>query len=166
MYLFSDYIESDSDTVTRFSSCRTYRYTLWRVWGNPENFVQFIGLNPSTADEFHNDPTIRRCINFAKSWGFEALCMTNLFAYRATDPLEMKKVELPIGEDNDKYLKETSSRAGIVVAAWGNHGVHLNRNKQVVELLNCNLLCFRKTKLGQPEHPLYQPDAAQLMQFN
>jgi hypothetical protein len=79
----------------------------------------FVGLNPSTADETSDDPTIRRCIAFAKSWGYSALCMTNLFAYRATDPKIMKKAQYPVGPDNDDYLKMLSAGAGVVIAAWG-----------------------------------------------
>lgn len=69
-----------------FSPCGRYRYTLWREWIGGEGFVQFIGLNPSTATDTEDDPTIRRCINYAKSWGYGGMCMTNLFAYRATLP--------------------------------------------------------------------------------
>ncbi|MEP0894347.1 DUF1643 domain-containing protein [Leptolyngbya boryana FACHB-1624] len=86
----------------------------------------FVGLNPSTADETHDDPTIRRCTKFAKDWGYSGLCMTNLFAYRATDPKEMIASVDSIGLENDQYLLEYAARAGIVVAAWGNHGTHHN----------------------------------------
>lgn len=68
------------------SKCRTYRYALWRTWDESKPFAMFVGLNPSTADELEDDPTIRRCINFSKLWGYGGLCMVNLFAYRATDP--------------------------------------------------------------------------------
>src|SRR5690242_6108456 len=107
---------------TIFSDCRAYRYTLWREWDIfDKNYVMFVGLNPSTADERVDDPTIRRCIDFAKRWGYGALCMTNLFAYRATDPRVMKAFPYPVGPENDKWLVRCAREAGVVVAAWGNH---------------------------------------------
>jgi hypothetical protein len=115
---------------------------------------QFIGLNPSTADEVQDDPTVRSCINFAKSWGFGALCMTNIFAYRSTDPRVMKAQADPIGVDNDRWLKEISEGAGLVVAAWGTHGAFMDRGRQVAELIG-NLDCLDLTKDGFPKHPLY-----------
>jgi hypothetical protein len=79
----------------------------------------FIGLNPSTADETIDDPTIRRCVIFAKDWGYGALCMTNLFAFRATDPAIMKAHPEPVGESNDGTLEELALSTVVVVAAWG-----------------------------------------------
>jgi len=115
----------------------------------------FIGLNPSTADETQDDPTIRRCIGFAKAWGFSALCMTNLFAYRATDPAVMKAEQFPIGGDeNDLALRSLSESAGIVIAAWGVHGTHMERDAAVKKLVP-NLQCLGTTKEGHPRHPLY-----------
>lgn len=152
--------------ITTFSPCRKYRYTLWRTWDYEygENtrgevqppYVQFIGLNPSTADETQDDPTIRRCKAFAKAWGFGAMCMTNLFAWRDTDPKKMKKVPSPIGEDNDKWLAEIASGASVIIAAWGKDGSHLYRGTKVKQLIP-NLKCLRKNKDGSPEHPLYLP---------
>jgi hypothetical protein len=141
---------------TIFSPSRKWRYTLWREFegGEGKPYCQFIGLNPSTADEKNDDPTVRRCINFAKSWGFGALCMTNIFAYRATDPRVMKAQADPVGPDNDYWLKEISKGAGLVVAAWGTHGAFMNRGRQVVELLG-NLECLDITQGGFPKHPLY-----------
>lgn len=121
-------------------------------------YVQFIGLNPSTADETLDDPTIRRCIGFAKSWGYGAMCMTNLFAWRDTDPSKMKLVPHPIGEDNDEWLSEIATNAGLIVAAWGKDGSHLYRGIKVKQLLP-NLHCFKLNKDGSPQHPLYLPKA-------
>src|SRR5271169_21821 len=112
---------------TVFSPDRVYSYTLWRVWGPDLPFVQFIGLNPSTADETKDDPTIRRCIAFAKSWGYGALCMTNIFAYRATDPGDMMVAKEPGGKENDMWLRGVAAEAGTVVAAWGRGGSFLGR---------------------------------------
>ncbi len=75
------------------SKCRAYRYALWRTWDESKPFAMFVGLNPSTADELEDDPTIRRCINFSKLWGYGGLCMVNLFAYRATDPTALFLVQ-------------------------------------------------------------------------
>jgi hypothetical protein len=138
------------------SACRTYRYALWRRWGTGP-YAMFIGLNPSTADETNDDPTIRRCIAFARSWGFDALCMTNLFAYRATDPADMKKAGgAAIGWENDHTLTTLARGAGVVVAAWGAHGTHKRRD-QSVRLLVPDLHYLRLTKDGHPGHPLYLP---------
>lgn len=140
-----------------FSPCRKYRYTLWRHWEGGDGYAMFIGLNPSTADEVQDDPTVRRCINFAKDWGYSALCMTNIFAFRATDPGDMKAVEDPVGTDNDLSLLYIADHASVVVAAWGVHGVHSNRENEVKRLLGNKLMCLKLTKDGHPAHPLYLP---------
>lgn len=147
----------DFQQSAEFSSCRKYRFTLWRVWGDISNYVQFIGLNPSTADETNDDATIRRCRNFAKSWGFDAMCMTNLFAFRATDPKLMKQAQNPIGDNNDQWLLKIADSANLVVAAWGNHGNFLERDKEVVLLLSRPLFCFGISKQNQPKHPVRLP---------
>ncbi|HEY5894703.1 MAG TPA: DUF1643 domain-containing protein [Chthoniobacterales bacterium] len=146
-----------SDTLLHssavFSPCRRYRYELWRRWSDAP-YCMFIGLNPSTADETHDDPTVRRCINYATRWGFGALCMTNIFAYRATDPMDMKAVTDPVGPDNDATLKRVADDAGIVVSAWGIHGIHMGRERAVKAMLPA-LHCLQMTKSGAPGHPLY-----------
>jgi len=113
-----------------------------------------IGLNPSTADETLDDPTIHRCINFAKNWGYAGLAMTNLFAFRATDPDVMKSANEPIGADNNAVLLGLAKVAGIVVAAWGNDGVFMGRDKQIKAMLP-DLHYLKLNKTGQPAHPLY-----------
>jgi hypothetical protein len=121
----------------------------------------FIGLNPSTADEMHDDPTIRRCKEFARSWGCDALVMTNLFAWRSTDPREMKAAEDPIGQDNDEWLERIAELAHVRVAAWGVHGFWLERAMQVAAVLP-DLQCLGTTKDGHPRHPLYVAAATPL----
>ena len=138
-----------------FSPCRTYRYALHRKWGQGACAL-FIGLNPSTADEKRNDPTIRRCIGFARSWGYDGLVMANLFAFRATQPADMKLAADPVGPDNDATLCQLAKDAGVVVAAWGAHGAHLDRGAQVRAMLP-GLHHLRLTKDGHPGHPLYLP---------
>lgn len=114
----------------------------------------FVGLNPSTADETQDDPTIRRCIAFAKSWGYAGLCMTNLFAFRATDPKDMMVAADPVGPENDGYLLALAGDTGVIVAAWGANGTHLGRDADVCKLLPV-LHCLALTKDGHPGHPLY-----------
>lgn len=143
---------------TILSPCRNYRYTLWRNVDslNDDGYAMFIGLNPSTADAVLDDPTIRRGMAFAKAWGYGALCMTNLFAFRATKPTDMLAAVDPIGPENDKHLVELARGAGVVVAAWDTNGTHLGRD-QAVRAVVPNLHCLRKTQAGHPGHPLYLP---------
>ena len=129
---------------------------LWREWIGGDGYAMFVGLNPSTADETMDDPTVRRCINFAKAWGYGALCMTNIFAFRATDPADMKAAIDPVGPDNDKTLLEMARSAGVVIAAWGVHGAYLERSAKVHHMLG-PLHCLALTKEGHPGHPLYLP---------
>lgn len=139
-----------------FSPDRVFRYDLWRRWIGGTGYAMFVGLNPSTADEVQDDPTVRRCIAFAKSWGYAALCMTNAFAFRATDPADMMAAADPVGPENDHFLLARAKDAGVVVAAWGNTGVFLGRDRAVRALLP-GLSCLRLTGQGQPWHPLYLP---------
>jgi hypothetical protein len=118
--------------------------------------VAFIGLNPSTADETADDPTIRPCIGFAKLWGFDGMCMLNLFALRATDPDEMKRHADPVGPDNDECLRRGVRLFCKTVACWGVHGNHRNRHYGIRGfLVPDGLWHFGLTKGGQPKHPLY-----------
>jgi hypothetical protein len=137
-----------------FSPDRKHRYTLWRIWDESKPYAMFIGLNPSTADEVKNDPTVTRCLGYAKKWGFGGLYMMNIFAFRSTDPKKLKFVVDPVGEKNDYWLKKIAKDAGIVVAAWGNHGSFLERAKEVSTLIP-KIHCLKLNKNGQPAHPLY-----------
>lgn len=155
--LFPATLPADVSRTATFSPCRRYRYQLWRRWGSAKTCA-FIGLNPSTADELIDDPTIRRCINYAKGWGYGSLCMLNLFAFRATDPRDMKAEPEPIGPANDSHIAQVAASAGIVIAAWGTHGQHLERSQAVLRLLaenNIPLHCLKLTQDGHPNHPLY-----------
>lgn len=137
-----------------FSHCRNYRYMLIRNWSAGTRSMAFIGLNPSTADETKDDPTIRRCMGFAKAWGYDTMFMVNLFAFRATNPKAMLDAADPIGPENDHALQRVCSSVELVVAAWGVHGVHKARDA-VVSLMIPNLQCLGTTKAGHPRHPLY-----------
>ena len=97
-------IKSDAS----FSKDRIHRYTLYRVWNEELPKVLFIGLNPSTATETKNDPTIRRCMGYAKDWGYGSYIMGNIFAFRSTDPKNLRKTHDPIGSETDHSTDETT----------------------------------------------------------
>lgn len=143
-----------------FSPCRRYRFSWKLTWDDALPPCQFIGLNPSTADETGPDPTVRRCIAFAKALGCGHLVMMNLFSFRATDPQVMKAEPDPVGPLYDDmlvaYSKLTVRHGGIVIAAWGTHGEHMGRGDRVRELLrDIPLHYLQLTKDGYPGHPLY-----------
>ena len=149
----------------QFSDCRKYRYVLWRIWDEHKDCVVFIGLNPSTANEIEDDPTIRRCIGYAKDWGFGGLYMLNLFAFRATNPKELKRASFPIGFTNNRNLIIYSDLR-LTVACWGTQGTFMNRDKGVIELLGREKLsCLGITKEGHPKHPLYLRRDAKLIKL-
>ena len=137
-----------------FSLCKKYRYTLFRKWRDGDKYAVFVGLNPSTADETKDDPTVRRCINFCKDWGYGSMYMMNLFAFRATDPKVMKAQADPVGPENETWLNKITWDANITIAAWGVHGTHMNRDQVSLPWLH-NLYYLDKTKAGDPRHPLY-----------
>jgi hypothetical protein len=139
-----------------------YRYLLWRVWGDQGRICCFVMLNPSTADASIDDRTIRKCIKFAKKWGFDGIVVVNLFAYRATKPKELKIAVDPVGPENDKYLRLVieSPSVEMIVCAWGENG-SLNDRSSVVKKLIVNRSSWAlrvSLKTGQPHHPLYIPD--------
>lgn len=141
-----------------FSDDRMYRYRLTRRWADGP-VLNVIGLNPSTADETQDDPTIRRCIGFARQWGFSGLVMTNLCAFRSTDPRGLIAAEHPVGPENDLWLRGEARMARLVLAAWGAHPVAVERGRHVVKhvLDGVLLRCLGVTRSGAPRHPLYIP---------
>ena len=139
-----------------FDCSRTFRYSLSRIWDTDLPRVTLVGLNPSTADDHVDDPTIRRCVRFAQFWGFGGLVMTNLFAYRSTTPESLFAAKDPVGPDNDDYLRLAANESTLVIAAWGNLGSHRQRDCQVQKFFP-RLHYLRLTKSGQPGHPLYLP---------
>jgi len=141
-----------------------YRYSLSRIWDKSKPCVLFIGLNPSTADDNEDDPTIKRCIDYANRWGYGGLKMANLFAYRSTLPSNLKKAKNPIGVDNDRHIKELSKEAAITVIAWSDNGSYLDRDKEVLKLIE-EPMCLNINKSGQPSHPLYQKKDLQLKPY-
>lgn len=152
-------------TGAEFSEDRVYRYALWRIWSPELPKLMIVGLNPSTADANLDDPTIRRGIGFAKAFGKGGLYMTNLFAFRATNPEEMKKATYPIGLMNDFWIKHTAKKCDLIIFAWGNNGQHLSRDIEVKNFFP-EAMCFGKTLDGHPKHPLYLPKNTNLIKFN
>lgn len=135
------------------SPCGKYRYALWRRWADSPQ-VLFVMLNPSTANATDDDPTIRRCIGYAKAWGYGSLAVANLFALRSTDPKVIKRSAAPIGPDNDQWIQKLASESEMAVAAWGAPGTYLKRSEEVAQLIpGFYVLGF--TKAGQPLHPLF-----------
>lgn len=165
---------------TYFSPCRRYRYTLWREWAGAfaspgpvdparrDRFAQFVCLNPSTADETVNDPTVAKCILLCQRWGFAGFAMTNVFAWRSTKPpVEKFRDGSAIGDDNLAWIDAVAEEAGIIVCAWGEHASSLGRAKYLADHLrhsHARKLCTLATadgrplinKSGNPTHPLYQ----------
>ena len=151
------------------SDDRKYRYTLYREWAEDPMFegiqvLNFVMLNPSTADAAQDDPTIRKCIGFAKHNKYNAIRVVNLFAYRATNPKDLQKFYVEggdiVGERNDEYVAEIPPEE-TVVAAWGstfkNEYFWKRRVEKTINLLNRKMRCLRKTQEGRPWHPLYVP---------
>ena len=138
----------------RFSKCRKYRYTLWRIWDDSKPKIMFLGLNPSTADEINNDPTVTRCINYSKSWGYGGMYMMNIFAFRTTYPIELKKTNDPVGKNNDYWIQKIYNNAHKCVGVWGNDGEFKNRFEVIFKLIP-KLYCLKINNSGQPAHPLY-----------
>lgn len=136
-----------------FSDCRKYRYDLWRVWDKSKSCVVFIGLNPSTANEIENSPTLNKCVAYAKRFEFGGLHMINLFAYIATNPKDMLIADDPIGIDNNRWISQICNNRD-TIAVWSNHGKHRNRDVDVKKLI-ANLKCLKINKNGTPAHPLY-----------
>ena len=146
------------NTGALFSPCRRWRYLLWRRWDSRSETVNFVMLNPSTADEVVLDPTCARARSYAERWGFGTLVVTNLFAWRATDPERLKRVQDPVGEKNDEAIVRAARKAALVVCAWGNHGAHRGRAAHVLELLSAARVRLHVLSLnggGEPAHPLY-----------
>jgi hypothetical protein len=147
-------IKNESGAV--FSTCRQWRYLLWRRWDKAGAVANFLMLNPSTADEMKLDPTCARARAYAEAWGYGALIVTNIFGWRSTDPQALKRVRDPVGAGNDAAIVRAAREADLVVCAWGNHGIE--RGREVEALLRkteTKLHLLKLTGAGQPGHPLY-----------
>lgn len=147
-----------------FDPTGRYRYGLGRRWsGAPE--LAIVMLNPSQADAQADDPTIRRCTGLAQDWGFGAIAVVNLFAYRSPHPRMLRQVDSPVGPQNDVALAEAAHRAEQILLAWGNWGSLMERDRAVLALLapyQSKFYCLGRNRTGQPRHPLYVPRRAAL----
>ncbi|MEY5049692.1 MAG: hypothetical protein RLZZ175_3051 [Bacteroidota bacterium] len=143
------------------SDCEKYRYSLSRIWDNEKPLVLFIMLNPSTADENNDDPTIRRCIGYAKDWGYGGFYVVNLFPFRATDPKDLLTASSVEGVENEKWFREISALSNLVVCAWGNAGIvnklhmKLGDSWKPLSWIEKPLHFIELSKDGTPKHPLY-----------
>ncbi|SLN43345.1 DUF1643 domain-containing protein [Roseisalinus antarcticus] len=158
------HMKGDAESVAVYSPCENYRYLLTRTWDPDGARALFVMLNPSTATERQNDPTVERCERRARALGFGAFRVTNIFAWRATDPKALRQVADPVGPGNDAALIESATRwirpgtGDRIICAWGTHGALLDRSAAVATLLgaaNGSLYHLGLTKDGHPRHPLY-----------
>ncbi len=150
--------KDDAASTALYSDCENYRYALTRIWDDTGGKVAFVMLNPSTATEVQNDPTVERCERRARALGFGAFRVCNIFAWRDTDPKNMRAATDPVGPENDATIIKAAAWADQIICAWGTHGAHLSRGVAVETLLrNTGLPLFHLglSKAGHPKHPLY-----------
>lgn len=150
--------KDDAPSTAVYSDCERYRYALTRTWDPSGKRLLFVMLNPSKATEVQNDPTVERCERRARALGFGAVQVTNIFAWRETDPHRMRKARNPVGPDNDATLQDGARWADMIIAAWGTHGVHRDRGPFTEQLLRDTgqpLHTLGLSKYGHPKHPLY-----------
>ncbi len=162
--IIRSHTKGDAPSTAVYSDCEQYRYSLSRVWDMETPRVVFVMLNPSTATEIQNDPTIERCEQRARRLGFGGFRAVNIFAFRATDPRVMRAADDPEGPENAQALQEAAEWAGTVIAAWGVNGEHRNQGPLVAARLHkagYPLHHLGLTKAGHPRHPLYLPYSAQ-----
>jgi len=158
--------ESTFNMITNavFSDCGLYRYSLTRRWNKHLPQCIFIGLNPSTADLIHDDPTVRRLIGFAKGFGYGGFDLLNIFALRATDPRKLKRHSNPVGPKNNRCLVEAADSDQIVIACWGTNGNIYDRGEFVSRLFD-ELHCLGVNQDCSPKHPLYLRKATALRKY-
>ncbi|MGB8621468.1 MAG: DUF1643 domain-containing protein [Paracoccaceae bacterium] len=152
------HLKGDAASTAVYSDCERYRYSLTRIWAPAGRKALFVMLNPSTATEVQNDPTVERCERRARALGFGAFRVTNIFAWRDTDPRKMRAAEDPVGPANDAAILEGAPWADQIICAWGTHGAHLGRGPAVEALLRGTGLPLHHlglTQAGHPKHPLY-----------
>ncbi len=152
--------KGDVRSTAVYSDCERYRYRLSRVWDQTGDKLAFIMLNPSKANEIENDPTVERCERRARTLGAGGFEVTNIFAWRDTDPKRMRQASDPIGPQNDSVLRDSAAWADRIIVAWGTHGAHLGRGAAVERLLRslgAPLYHLGLSKGGHPKHPLYIP---------
>jgi hypothetical protein len=151
------HVKGDAESRAVYSDCERFRYRLERVWG-PGRRLLFVMLNPSTATEVQNDPTVERCERRARALGAGGFAVANIFGFRATDPRVMRAAVDPVGPENDAAILALAGAADQVLCAWGVHGAHLGRGAAVEALLRgqgMHLFHLGLTQAGAPKHPLY-----------
>lgn len=150
--------KDDAPSTAVYSDCERYRYSLTRIWDDTGCKVHFVMLNPSTATEVQNDPTVERCERRARALGHGGFRVTNIFAWRDTDPHKMRAAADPVGPANDAAILDGLAWADQTICAWGTHGAHLGRGPIIEALLRArsdNLFHLGLSKAGHPKHPLY-----------
>ncbi|MCF6444837.1 DUF1643 domain-containing protein [Nereida sp. MMG025] len=160
--------KGDAPSTAVYSDCEAYRYSLTRVWDSGGTRALFVMLNPSTATEVQNDPTVERCERRARTLGFGSFCVTNIFAWRDTDPFKMRKAADPVGPANDETILTEANRADTIICAWGTHGEHMGRGPRMEEILRSQpkpLFHLGLSKAGHPKHPLYISYTQQPMEW-
>jgi len=157
------YLDSDA----YISNDGAYRYWLRRQLSEGSTSVLFVGLNPSTADARLDDPTIRRCVGFAREWGYAWLYMANLYAYRTKDPNALPAhADLAIGPENAYELRRLLRRSTRIVAAWGRHKLHPQaRTLARTVAAHRGVYCLGLNQDGSPRHPLFVPKSCTLQFF-
>jgi len=154
--------KGDAASTAIYSPCERYRYALTRIWDPAGGKVAFVMLNPSTATEVQNDPTVERCERRARTLGYGSFRVTNIFAWRDTDPKAMRRAPEPVGPGNDAAIAEACLWADRVICAWGTHGAFLDRGAAVERLIRTTGVTpwhLGLSKAGHPQHPLYLPYA-------
>ncbi len=157
-----EHTKDETRSSAVYSPCERYRYSLTRCWDETRQRLLYVMLNPSTATETQNDPTVERCERRARHLRFGAFRVINLFAWCATDPKDMRSADDPVGPKNDATILEGASWANTIIAAWGIHGTHHDRAATVALMLHRQgtpLYHLGLTRAGHPRHPLYVPYA-------
>ena len=157
------YIKSDAF----FSECREYRYLLVRKWDTKRDSMGIVMLNPSTADEDHDDRTIKVCVRFAKKFGFGGIIVANLFAYVAKNFDVLRAVPNPVGSQNHAYISTMSEQVDVVLCGWGNDGSYCGQATKVASFLaeRTNLYCLGITNKAAPRHPSRVNSNAEMLAY-
>ncbi len=151
-----------------FSEDDKYRYKLSRLIDIGKGKIVWCMLNPSTANAFILDPTLRKCLEFSKRWGFRQMSIINLYALRATNPKELYKVKYPIGMENDNAISGECENADMIICGWGQEKIvkSYNFDKMKKYFKNKHVCCLGTNKDDSPKHPLYLPYTTHLRSFS
>lgn len=146
-----------------FSECRKYRYALWRIWDKSKPLIMFVGLNPSTANEYKEDPTIRKVKKYSIQLGYGGFYMMNLFAFISSHPEDLETCQDPIA-DNDKWLLEIFPKCQTIVFAWGTFKQAIERGKKLSKMFP-DAKALKINDDGSPIHPLWAPEVSELIKY-